>query len=105
MEFLRCFPIDDGVRAKILFRQWFGCRDEGGGNNGGEYNKRANERSAVCGFFQVSHSRRDTASFQRRVNLIARDIFHPDDATVKLYHDFCTPGLLLHAADKKVALF
>lgn len=46
-----------------------------------------------------------TASFQRRVNLIARDIFHPDDATVKLYHDFCTPGLLLHAADKKVALF
>lgn len=52
MEFLRCFPIDDGVRAKILFRQWFGSRHEGGGNNGGEYNKRANERSAVCGFFK-----------------------------------------------------
>lgn len=56
----------------------------------------ANEGSAVCGFFQVSsHSRRDTdASLQQRVNLIARDIFHPGDATVKLYHDFCAPSLL-----------
>lgn len=56
----------------------------------------ANEGSAVCGFFQVSsHSRRDTdASLQQRVNLIARDIFHPGDATVKLYHDFCASSLL-----------
>lgn len=32
MEFLRCFPID-GVRAKILFKQWL--REEGEGTMAG----------------------------------------------------------------------
>lgn len=63
MEFLRCFPIDGEVRAKILFRQWLQGKGE---EQWRGYNNRAYRERILLGrvrfFSSVPHSRRDTAS-------------------------------------------